>query len=97
LTTTTFNIDVNIFNEVVTNGLIAAYEKGYTQANALANQASNIYPATVGTALGLPADFMKNAVAAVGNINEIWKRHFGLLSPGLSDLPAKGGVYLAFP
>jgi ABC-type amino acid transport substrate-binding protein len=93
----TFQLDEEIFVETVVNGLIAAYERGYARANATAGQATMIYPPSVGQGLNLVPDFMRNAIAAVGNMDEILNRWLPPASRQLSDLPSKGGVFYAFP
>jgi len=94
----TFQIDVATLSDIVINGLIAAYENGYTRAQAIGGTASGIYPPEVAVALGLEADFMKTVIAAVGNMDELLKRSLGTnLNRGISDLPSKGGVFYAYP
>jgi ABC-type amino acid transport substrate-binding protein len=97
----TFSVDLQVFSETVINGLIAAHERNYTWADAVAGKESKIYPPKVGESLfgfhGNETDFMRTVVAEVGNLDQIYLRYFPATDRKFTDLPQKGGLEYATP
>ncbi len=104
--------DFEWFNIVkwTTYGLIAAEEKGITQANVdqMKNSADPEIKRMLGTTpgmgknLGLSEDWLYKAVKAVGNYGEIFERNVGAktslkLDRGLNALWTDGGLMYAMP
>jgi general L-amino acid transport system substrate-binding protein len=96
--------------KVVVWGLINAEELGVTQANVEEMKSSEFVDVRrlLGAEgewgqndLGLPADAIAKAVAAVGNYGEIYDRHLGSqglnIPRGLNDLWTNGGLIYAPP
>jgi general L-amino acid transport system substrate-binding protein len=96
----------------VLNGLIIAEEKGITQANVMEMASAPTDSPEVnrllgtegeyGAMLGLPADFMVQAIAANGNYGEIFAKYIGEDTPiglarGLNALYTDGGILYAPP
>ena len=101
----------------VVHGLMAAEEQGITQGNiddqvTSATSGENQENAAIrrflgiegdlGAKLGLPNDFVVQAVRAVGNYGEIYDRHLGPDTPtfiprGLNDSYVDGGLHYAPP
>lgn len=94
----------------VREGLVAAEELGVTQAN-VDDMKQSQDPAIqrllgtsgdLGSLLGLPNDWMYNAIKAVGNYGEIYERNVGTSSPlkqerGINEQWKKGGLLYANP
>lgn len=94
----------------VREGLVAAEELGVTQAN-IDDMKQSQDPAIqrllgtsgdLGSLLGLPNDWMYNAIKAVGNYGEIYERNVGTSSPlkqqrGINEQWKKGGLLYANP
>jgi general L-amino acid transport system substrate-binding protein len=91
-------------------GIFTAEEYGITQDNVdtfLDNEDPNIrrmlgVEGELGQGAGLPADFMVNAIRAVGNYGEIYNRHLGPDTPiniprGQNALYTEGGLIYAPP
>lgn len=104
--------DFEWFNIVkwTTYGLIAAEEKGITQANVDQMKNSNdpevkrMLGSTpgMGKNLGLPEDWLAKAIKSVGNYGEIFERNVGAKTPlkldrGLNALWTDGGLMYAMP
>lgn len=108
----TLNNDSGLFDVVkwVTYGLIQAEEFGVTQAN-VAEKVSDPSPdvqrflgageeGNLGEQLGLPNDFMVQAITAVGNYGEIYDRNIGEaleIDRGLNRLWTDGGLMYSPP
>jgi general L-amino acid transport system substrate-binding protein len=108
----TINNDSGLFDVVrwVTYGLIQAEEFGVTQAN-VAEKVSDKSPdvqrflgageeGNLGEQLGVPNDFMVQAITAVGNYGEIYDRNIGKtleIDRGLNKLWTEGGLMYAPP
>lgn len=93
-----------------TYGLIAAEEKGITQANVeqMKNSADPEVKRMLGSTpgmgknLGLPEDWLAKAIKSVGNYGEIFERNVGAKTPlkldrGLNALWTDGGLMYAMP
>ena len=95
----------------VTNALLAAEEKGVTQANVDDLIKSSIDPEVqrmlgaagkLGPDAGLPKDFAVRAIKAVGNYGEIFERNLGQgtifkMERGLNALWSDGGLHYPPP
>ena len=93
------------------NALISAEELGVTSANVseLANGSDNPEikrmlgtEGNLGEQLGLPADWAKNAIMAVGNFGEVFETNIGENTPiglarGLNALWTEGGLIYSPP
>ncbi|WP_271272683.1 amino acid ABC transporter substrate-binding protein [Aliamphritea hakodatensis] len=95
----------------VINGLIEAEEKGVTQANVDQLASSSQDPTIqrmlgvsgdMGGYIGLDQDWLKRAIAAVGNYGEIYDRNLGentrlKLDRGINSLWSQGGLFYSPP
>merc|ERR1711976_598504 len=92
--------------DTVLNGLIVSMERGVTSQDAINNPSFTLYEKedAIADELGIPTGFMRRALTAVGNYDELYQRYLGrffetgvIENRGLNNRNTRCGLLFGLP